>query len=73
MLQKSIDFPTNINLKKGGVTMRAKMEQYKVDVHVDGKSGYSTMVTASSTTEAKQLARLDVEGRNGFTNKKKYL
>ena len=32
--------------------MRAKMEQYKVDVHVDGKSGYSTMVTASSTTEA---------------------
>ena len=43
--------------------MRAKMEQYKVDVRVDGKSGYSTMVTASSTTEAK-------EGRNGFTNKK---
>ena len=39
--------------------MRAKMEQYKVDVRVDG-----------STTEAKQLARLDVEGRNGFTNKK---
>ena len=33
--------------------MRAKMEQYKVDVRVDGKSGYSTMVTASSTTEAK--------------------
>ena len=26
--------------------MRAKMEQYKVDVRVDGKSGYSTMVTA---------------------------
>ena len=50
--------------------MRAKMEQYKVDVRVDGKSGYSTMVTASSTTEAKQLARLDVEGRNVFTNKK---
>ena len=50
--------------------MREKMEQYKVDVRVDGKSGYSTMVTASSTTEAKQLARLDVEGRNGFTNKK---
>ena len=23
--------------------MRAKMEQYKVDVRVDGKSGYSTM------------------------------
>lgn len=50
--------------------MRAKMEQYKVDVRVDGKSGYSTMVTASSTTEAKQLARLDVEGRNGLLIRK---
>ena len=38
--------------------MRAKMEQYKVDVRVDGKSGYSTMVTASSTTEALSLIHI---------------
>lgn len=47
-----------------------KDKKYEVQYRVDGKSGFSTMVSAPNSSTARRIAQGEVQGKAGYANKK---
>lgn len=47
-----------------------KDKKYEVKYCVDGKSGYSTMVSAPNSSTARRVAQGKVQGQAGYADKK---